>query len=191
MGEYVTEEFKPAFHFEVGEEGWRVWAPEAADLTLLAYGPEVQYTYDVEVLSFINPPVVYDTRDPRKRIPAPENTAEWVSWFQSHPNLDTSKPVPVTVGGASGEAIEVTGINAPGTFRDLYRQFCGAQPCVPLMLASTGNFIGPYAGTKYQFVIVDVGGETVISIIGAPADNFSEFLPRGQKILDTVEWKGE
>jgi uncharacterized protein YjbI with pentapeptide repeats len=190
MGAYVTAEFKPAFYFEVGE-GWQALVPEAADLIAMGFGPETEYFYDREVLYFINPSVVYDPSNPRTKLPAPENTAEWISWFQNHPNLDTSKPVPVTVGGASGEAIEVTGINAPGTFRDLYRQFCGAQPCVPLMLASTGNFIGPYAGTKYQFVIVDVGGETVISIIGAPADNFSEFLPRGQKILDTVEWKGE
>ena len=83
----------------------------------------------------------------------------------------------------------MAGINEPETNRDLYSQFCGAQPCIPLMLTSPGNFIGPYAGTKYRFVIVDVGGETVVGTIGAPADNFSEFLPKAQNILDTVEWQ--
>jgi hypothetical protein len=37
---------------------------------------------------------------------------------------------------------------------------------------------------------VDVGGETVVIDVAAPADKFDEFLPKAQKVLDSVEWKG-
>ena len=37
---------------------------------------------------------------------------------------------------------------------------------------------------------MDVGGETVLIDVSAPADKFDEFLPKAQKVLDSVEWKG-
>ena len=37
---------------------------------------------------------------------------------------------------------------------------------------------------------MDVGGETVLIDVFAPADSFDEFLPKAQKVLDSVEWKG-
>ena len=43
---------------------------------------------------------------------------------------------------------------------------------------------------RYRYVIVDVGGETVLIDVAAPADKFDELLPKAQKVLDTVEWKG-
>jgi hypothetical protein len=45
-------------------------------------------------------------------------------------------------------------------------------------------------GFKERFVIVDVEGETVVIDVAAPADKFDEFLPKAQKVLDSVEWKG-
>jgi hypothetical protein len=36
---------------------------------------------------------------------------------------------------------------------------------------------------------VDVGGETVVIDVAAPADKFDQFLPKVQKVLDTVEWR--
>ena len=188
MGKYVTEEFEPAFYFKLGE-GWQAIIPESADGLFLKHGAETEFLYDMEALHFTTAPYVYNPSDPSARLPAPENTAEWVSWFQRHPNLDTSEPVPVTVGGESGLAIEVTDINTPETYRERYQQFCGKRPCVPLLSTSYGNWIGPFSGTKYRFVIVDVGGETVVGVIGAPADNFSEYLPKAQRVLDTVEWQ--
>jgi hypothetical protein len=39
-------------------------------------------------------------------------------------------------------------------------------------------------------IIVDVGGETVVTDVVAPADKFDAFLPKAQEVLDSVEWKG-
>jgi hypothetical protein len=42
---------------------------------------------------------------------------------------------------------------------------------------------------KDRFIIVDVGGEMVLIDVTARADKFEDFLPKAQKMLDTVEWK--
>ena len=95
--------------------------------------------------------------------------------------------------------IDVTASPTPETSRwDL----CGEQPCLPLYPSGTvPNCIGPgnkpcksailsYEGFRDRFAIVDVGGETVVIDVAAPADKFDEFLPKAQEVLDTVEWEG-
>jgi hypothetical protein len=47
-----------------------------------------------------------------------------------------------------------------------------------------------FEGRKDRLIILDVGGETVVIDVAAPADKFDEFLPKAQEVLDTVEWKG-
>jgi hypothetical protein len=44
-------------------------------------------------------------------------------------------------------------------------------------------------GYKHRFIIVDVGGETVVILAAAPTDKFDEFLPKAQKVLHTVKWQ--
>jgi hypothetical protein len=39
-----------------------------------------------------------------------------------------------------------------------------------------------------RFIIVDVGEETVVVNVSAPADKSKEFFNKAQKLLDTVEW---
>jgi uncharacterized protein YjbI with pentapeptide repeats len=179
---YATSEFEPALSFSLSEEWQSAAAQERPDRISIS-GPELGE------LIFTNPRHVFDPSAPSepKELPAPENASEWVSWFQKHPNLDTSKPVPVRVGGASGMRIDVTVTSTPENYP---KNFCGGQPCVPLYALSGENGIIGYEGYKDRFVIVDVGNETVLIDAAAPTDNFDEFLPKAQKVLDSVEWKG-
>jgi uncharacterized protein YjbI with pentapeptide repeats/membrane protein implicated in regulation of membrane protease activity len=179
---YATSEFEPALSFSLSEEWQSAAAQERPDRISIS-GPELGE------LIFTNPRHVFDPSAPSepKELPAPENATEWVSWFQKHPNLDTSKPVPVRVGGASGMRIDVTVTSTPENYP---KNFCGGQPCVPLYALSGENGIIGYEGYKDRFVIVDVGNETVLIDAAAPTDNFDEFLPKAQKVLDSVEWKG-
>src|SRR5215213_30455 len=182
-GKYGTYKFEPVFYFEVGED-WRFARPETPDQVFIDTGPEGGQ------LIFTNPRHAYDPSNlsELKELPEPENAAAWVSWFQSHPNLDTSKPVPVSVGGASGKRIDVTYASTP---EDYPQDVCSEQPCVPLYTGSTSeSTIANYDGSKDWFIIVDVGGETVLIDVAAPADRFDEFLPKAKKVLDSVEWKG-
>jgi hypothetical protein len=180
-GRYTAREFEPALSFSVSDDGWQLSNPETPD-DLSLEGPEGGQ------LTFASPRHVYDPSNPSepKEVPAPKNTDEWVSWFQSHPNLNTSEPVPMSVGGASGKRIDVTVTSTPENYP---QDLCGEQPCIPLYSTSMSSTIS-YEGFKDQFVIVDVGGETVIIDVGASTDKFDEFLPKAQKVLDTVEWKG-
>ena len=184
--EFVTTEFEPAFSISLSEE-WEIGAPdplfrheplgssyeqERSD-SISIYGPEEG------ALAFTRPSHVFDppsSPSESTKVSAPETAKEWLSWFQRHPNLETSKPVPVNVGGASGMQIDVT-----------------TSSTVPLYPWSGGSpiYVQPSdGGLKDRFVIVDVGGQTVIINIFAPAGKFDAFSPKAQKILDTVEWKG-
>jgi hypothetical protein len=142
------------------------------------------------LLAFTNPSGVIDLSTPSepKLLPAPENADEWASWFHRHPNLETSNLDLVNVGSAAGVQIDVTNISAP----DTYPQECSDKPCVLLYKTSGNSVIYVREGWKYRFFIVDIEGTTVLIEISAPADEFDEFLPKAQKVLDTVEWsKGE
>jgi uncharacterized protein YjbI with pentapeptide repeats len=181
-GRYAARMFEPAVSFEVGE-GWEFWGPETFDELFIQTGPN-----GGQLLLFTNPRHVFDPSNPSeaKELPEPEQAEEWISWFQRHPNLDTSKPVPVNVGGASGMRIDVTITSTPQNYPV---EVCGEQPCVPLY--PTSEFaISSYEGSKDRFVIVDVGGETVLIDVFAPAHRFDEFLPKAQEVLDSVEWEG-
>jgi hypothetical protein len=179
-GRYAASGFEPALSFSVSD-GWRLSRPETTGW-LSIEGPEGGE------LIFTNPRHVYDPSDPSepKEVPAPENADEWPSWFQSHPSLVTSKPLPVSVGGASGMRIDVTTSSTPKNYP---QEVCGEQPCIPLYPSGKTPILS-YEEFKYRFVIVDVGGEPVLIDVAAPTDKFDEFLPKAQKVLDTVEWTG-
>jgi hypothetical protein len=93
----------------------------------------------------------------------------------------------VSVGDASGMRIDVTVSSVP---KNHPRDLCGGEPCVPLYPISEFRILS-YEGFKDRFVIVDVGNETMVIDIAAPADKFDAFLPEAQKVLDSVEWKGK
>jgi len=204
-GGYITDEFEPMFHFKV-DESWQVPRSETQSELSIERSPEVMVGAE---LIFVTPRLVFDhpgtpskvkegctspppwsdhNPDKVKVCPAPKNVDEWVSWFQNHPNLETSKPVPESVGSASGKRIDVTVTSAPENYA---QDICGADPCVPLFPSDTSesNKRISYLNSKGRFVIVDVGGNTVVIDVAAPEDKFNTFLPSAQKILDTVEWK--
>jgi hypothetical protein len=177
--EYVTHAFEPVVAFEIGSD-WQFLDPETSDQVWMWDG------VGGGELFFTNPSHVFDRSNPSElqEVPAPQNAKEWVSWFQRHPNLDTSKPVPVSVGGAPGKRIDVTATSMPENYP---QDVCGEASCVPLYKGSTSeSTIVSYEGLKDRFVVVDVGNETVVIDVAARADWFDEFLPKAQKVLNTV-----
>jgi hypothetical protein len=48
-----------------------------------------------------------------------------------------------------------------------------------------------YEKERVRFIVLeDVEGESVTIAVEAPAVGFEGFLPKAQKVIDTVEWKG-
>ena len=174
-GEYVTEEFEPRLSFSVGE-GWIAVIPETRDALGIAEknGPLV--------IGFQNVEQVSDPSDPSETIPAPD---DMVAWLQEHPALEVEEPSRTSVGGVSGQqfdAIAAEPTSVPGC----------PEPCVPLFVIAGGRdqfWLGE--SEKYRFIVLDdVEGETVMILYGGAAVEFEETIPKAQKVLNTVEWRG-
>jgi hypothetical protein len=135
------------------------------------------------VLSFVNEQEVYDPSKPREldNVPAPKNL---VSWLQRHPYLETEEPQPATVGGVKGMQLDAV------VAEDVPASECGDN-CLGLFMVTLEIAWVAYEKEKVRFIVLeDVGGERVTIAVEALAADFEEFLPKAQKVIDTVEWKG-
>jgi len=175
-GKYTTDEFKPAFSFEVIGEGWVVGGAEERDVLDMKLGAEGP------LLSFVNEQRVFDPSRPRDlvAVSAPEDLA---AWLRRHPYLRTDDPRPVTVGGVEGVRLDATVADVPASE-------CG-ETCLGLYEVSPDIDWVLYEEEKVRFIVLeDVGGERVTIGVAAPAADFEEFLPKAQQVIDTVEWEG-
>jgi len=173
-GEYMTDEFEPTLSFSVGED-WIVNIPEAKhNLTL---------RNESRWLAFANITEVYDPRDPGldKLSAAPEDL---VAWLQKHPYLDTEKPVPVTVQGVKGLMVDTKVSTAP----ENYPSGCSG-PCVPLFELDRS----PYwlqAGYQDRIILLRIEGKMVAIVLESPDEEFDEYLPKAEAVLNSVKWRG-
>jgi hypothetical protein len=168
-----TEEFEPAFSFEVGE-GWTHLPPEKPDYLAL----------DREQigLGFFKVRDVYKPNE--GLVEAPDDL---VGWLRRHPYLRTSAPQTVTVGGIEGQRIDVV----VGDLPEGHRVGACGPDCVDLFGLSDGNALGVAKGEKVGWVVLeDVRGDTVVIGFLGPADEFVEHAPEAQKVIDTVQWRG-
>jgi hypothetical protein len=176
-GKYRTEKFTPAFSFEVGK-GWSTGGPEFEDVVFLTWGEDYS-------LGFANPQKVFDPEKPleQKEMPAPDTVDGWVAWHKESPHLKVTDVEPASVGGATGKRFDLAVASAPRKSTEL----CG-DPCVP------GFPVGPIAvdfflGYEEQDLVLKVGDEIVLISAAAPEGDLEEFLPKAQKVLDSVEWE--
>jgi hypothetical protein len=176
-GKYVTDEFKPAFSFEVVDKGWVVGGAEERGILDMRLGVEGG------VLSFVNEQEVYDPSKPREldNVPAPKNL---VSWLQRHLYLETEEPQPATVGGVKGMQLDAVVAD------DVPASECGDN-CLGLFMVTLEIPWVAYENEKVRFIVLeDVGGQRVTIAVEAPAADFEEFLPKAQKVIHTVKWTG-
>lgn len=180
-GAYRTEQFEPAFYFEVGG-GWTNVPPEAYDEVLITRGHgEVGLGFaNLGGASFFEPT---KTGAPRV-VGTPEDP---VGWFRRHPYLEVAASGPAEVGGVEGVRLDLT----VGGLPDGYSGACG-RGCVDAFRPSSGG--GPVAfregDTFRQIVLEDVEGETVLVGFAGPSDEFDGYASEAQKVIDTVRWGG-
>ena len=174
-GTYRTEEFEPAFSFEVGE-GWTHLPLEEPDDLVLA-------REQTELLRFFKVREVYKPNELYGVVEAPDDL---VGWLRRHPYLRTSAPQTVTVGGIEGQRIDVV----VGDLPEGHRVGACGPDCVDLFGLSDGNALGVAKGEKVGWVVLeDVRGDTVVIGFLGPADEFDEHAPEAQKVIDTVRWR--
>jgi hypothetical protein len=177
---YVTDEFEPAFSFKVVGGGWRIGGEELRDI--------LGIENEGSVLSFHNLEEVFDPEQLGQgglsAVPAPENMAEW---FQGHPYLQTEQPEPVKVGGVSGVQFDAIVEEAP----EEYPKTQCPDPCVALFSLTNHEWIFLEDDEKARIIVLeDVEGETVTIFLFGPTVDFEEFLPKAQKVVNTVKWEG-
>jgi hypothetical protein len=178
-GQYHSVKFKPSLSFKVGK-GWSNSANEASDFIELGYEEGTG-----KYLTFGNVWGVYKPGT-LKTVDTPKDL---VGWLQHHPALKTSKPEPVTVGGVKGEQLYVLVKNVSKDY------FLDGECPVCLDIAPVKNENAPAIlfeeGNKRKvFVLEDVKGDTVMIWFAAPPEEFDEFAPEAQKVVDSVKWSG-
>ncbi len=66
---------------------------------------------------------------------------------------------------------------------------CGDN-CLGLFMVGPDIDWVAYEKEKVRFIVLeDVGGERVTIAVEALAVDFEEFLPKAQKVIDTVQWR--
>ena len=183
-GEYRSEEFEPSLSFRVGN-GWTNVPPESSEVLAIQRGGAVMGQVNFFRLKEVYEPTRMGTPN---MVEAPKDPKGWVAWGRHHPYLQTSEPEQVEVGGVKGLQVDVVVGDLPD-----YRGRCGTD-CVDI-----GRVEG-YPQLKIDVFVpedekarvtfLDVEGETATISIISPASEFEVFVPEGQKVLDSVEWRG-
>src|SRR5829696_9213876 len=189
-GRYHTTEFEPSLSFRITGDDWRFEGPSGAlgdpehtDYLFFQKVPEAQIAFfNLRKLKGVykpkgqNRPIVPGAGEIGS-VPAPD---ELVGWFQHHPALKTSEPEPATVGGFKGVQFDVVTAN-------LLKDDC----CVDIFALSTG---GPWEvidfETHHFIVLKNVKGVPVLIQYKDEKDQFDEFVPVAEKVLQSVEWTG-
>src|SRR5215212_9262644 len=179
-GEYHSVEFKPPLSFKVGK-GWENAAEQLSEFINLGYEGGIETHY----LSFANVKEVFKP-DTLEMVDAPKDL---LGWLQHHPYLKTSKPQPVTVGGVRGEQLDVL-VEVPKDYA--VDPECDPGSCVDIAPLSNDQEAAIFMAVNKRKVIVleDVKGDTVMIWFAAPPDEFDEFAPEAQKVVDSVKWSG-
>jgi hypothetical protein len=183
-GRYSTQEFEPSFSFEL-REGWHVWYPEEPYSVELAEGEG-----NDKQLAFYKVQEVFEPRKDDGEVyfeagPAPN---DMIAWFQRHPYVDTGQAKSVDVGGVGGKRFSAE-FDVPKGYVDVNGGGCSA-PCIPIFQLGGDLVIHALErGSADEFMVLDeVEGKAVIIWLAAPSDEFDMFLPKVNKVLDTVEW---
>jgi hypothetical protein len=188
-GQYHTTEFEPSLSFRITGDDWRFEGPSATlgdpehpDYLFFQKVPEAE-------IAFFNLRKVWGVYKPRgptgatEPVPAPD---QLVGWFRHHPYLKTSEPEPATVGGVKGVQFDVVFANLPGHHEGV----CGnTTHCLDIFALSTGGSSEVYYTKKARFIVLkDVKGVPVAIYYADEKDEFDEFVPVAEKVLQSVEW---
>jgi hypothetical protein len=200
-GDYSLNHFNPALSLSIGR-GWYIFpTPQMYDVAIVA--PDVAARQGMiwfqnvhKVYSPTYAPYLSSARvthayrekfnkdllsDPRYHEAAPKDMS---GWFKKHPYLKTTHSSPIVIGGAHGEQFDAR-VSLPHRF-----EADNEAECLPLFYHGvTGDddwFV--LCKSKVRVIVVDIRGETVVIVIAAPTDDFSNFLRAANQVLDSVRW---
>jgi hypothetical protein len=192
-GRYSSVEFRPRLSFTV-PEGWGLLGDARNGIALAprwnpATGPDRQLTVTAVKWVFDQPLLTdkeLDANRERHIRPAPRDL---VGWLRANPYLRVGKPRPARLGGVRGVQFELRVKDIPGPSN--CRQF-EPNHCVLLFPITRGSEepieLIEVEGAPSRYTLVQVSGQPVLVGVGAPADQFEDFVAEADAILETVSF---
>lgn len=115
--------------------------------------------------------------------------ADWISYLRAHPGLNASAPTPISLGSASGQAIDLA-------VRPTWTRTCpGSTDRVVQFILDTDPVVGKAlygasSANRMHLVILDVGGKTVIvQVYTADSDaSFNSTMAQVQPIIESFRF---
>jgi hypothetical protein len=176
-GTYATDQFEPSLTYTV-PAGWNDISDSPGQFLLRR--PD---TPDAIVIG-----VYQRVRAPRPCRVEPDlgvgaSVQEMTTWLTSHPGLVTSDPVPVTVGGLSGERIDVS--LAPSWTGTC--PWFGNDPIVPIMVGLTPTDLHHtiFEGLQERLYLLSYRGAVLAIEIG-PEGNVPHDFPKLNDYVDEI-----
>jgi hypothetical protein len=185
-GKYATVQFRPAFTFSTTmTAGGGADAPDFANFSLKIYRNSYFASF-----AFMRFTKVCEPNAPRRLTAAPD---QLLACIVHNPHLRvTAKPAPVTIGGISGQQLDVQVVGKlPGP------PSCNGDPHPCVRLGTTpdfppafdGGFGGAFeAGYSDRIWIFDVHGTTVAVAWSDLTPHFASNLAPAVKIMQTVKF---
>ena len=189
-GQYHTTEFEPSLSFRITGDDWRfegpsgtLGDPEHPDYLFFEKVPEAEIAF----FNLRKVKGVYKARGQNRPLAAGAGEIEpvpaldeLIAWFQHHPYLKTSKPEPATVGGFKGVRFDVVTANLQKKDSQVF-----------IFALSTGGPSEVFILKQEHFIVLkNVKGVPVVIQYNDLKDNFDEFAPVAEKVLQSVEWTG-
>lgn len=111
---------------------------------------------------------------------------DMVAWIRSLPGLVVSDPAPVTIGGLSGESMDLGILNGWTTSCP----FANGLPTVPLFVGANGDYRWVIAGSeRLRLAILDApGGTVVVDIDSFDGQNMDGLLSAADPIIKSFSF---
>lgn len=178
----TSRAFQPALTYTL-PTGWENPADAADFFQLRPTGSESEGIY-----VFRDPkPASQDATCPETAQPLVGGTSrDLVAWIRALPGLVVSDPAPVTIGGLSGETIDVGIVNGWTTSCP----FANGLPTVPLFVGANGDYRWVIAGTeRLRLAVLDApGGTVVVDIDSFDGQNVDGLLAAADPIVKSFSF---
>ncbi|MCA1676513.1 MAG: hypothetical protein LC799_31510, partial [Actinobacteria bacterium] len=183
-GSYVTSRFQPSLTLTVGD-AWKVAIPETSDyIHLVRTGDSSGGLSFVHLTRVLRPGQAYKTKDDLAKAGAVQGAPDDVAaWLAANPNLAVTPPSPITAGKVAGVRVDVN-------VRTGYQTELCAGACVPLWLFEDARLGRGFlsTGLLYRIYALDVGGQKVLAVLVADADQYGKLAPEVDRLVAALRF---
>jgi hypothetical protein len=185
-GAHRSVHLQPALAFTT-PDGWKNSIDAQTIFKLDPTDPSIPADAYIIVWSNVSISDQTATCDPVAKAGLGNAVQDWIDYLRAHPGLNASTPTPVSLGGSSGQAIDLK-------VRPTWTKTCpgGAAGHVVQFILDTDPIVGKvlYGASsmnRMHLLVLDVGGKTVIvQVYTADSDaEFNSTMAKVQPLIDS------